>query len=409
MQIADNLHLTYCTNIHAGETWEACFEQLQTYLPQVKQRVSPNQPFGVGLRLSNQAANDLLVNEGMALKEFHNWLIDKDLYVFTLNGFPYGGFHQTVVKDAVHQPDWTSPQRLTYTQNLFKILAQLIPPKLIGGISTSPLSYKPWHKNNSDLLEEVFTESTKNILKIVAQLIDIQEDSGKILHLDIEPEPDGLLENSQEVLTYFEDFLLPKGIAFLYKKYGFSSAEAENRLKTHVQVCYDICHFAIAFENHAEVLANFKAEGIRIGKFQISSALRADLRNQSANSLIFKDLEKFNEPTYLHQVVAQKRDNQFVQYNDLASALAEKNRPDFAEWRIHFHVPLFVEQYGHLESTQSEVKNVLNLLKSVDYTQHLEIETYTWEVLPPDLQTDLVSSIGRELEWVIHLINDIKP
>jgi hypothetical protein len=405
MQIADNLHLTYCTNIHAGESWEACFAQLQTYLPQVKQQISPNQAFGVGLRLSNQSANDLLANDEKALQEFHKWLIDNDLYVFTLNGFPYGGFHQVVVKDAVHQPDWTSAERLVYTQNLFKILARLLPPNLSGGISTSPLSYKPWHKNNSDLTEDVFSQSTQNILKVVAQLIDIQQDTSKILHLDIEPEPDGLLENSQEVLAYFEDFLLPNGIAFLYKKYGFSSAEAEMHLKMHVQLCYDICHFAVAYENHAEALAKFKAEGIQIGKFQISSALRADLRNQSVNSLIFNDLEKFNESTYLHQVIAQKLDNQLVQYNDLGSALAEKDQSNWAEWRIHFHVPLFIEQYGHLQSTQSDVKNVLNLLKSTNYTRHLEIETYTWEVLPQGLQTDLVSSIERELEWVINNLN----
>ncbi|MCU0445722.1 MAG: metabolite traffic protein EboE [Microscillaceae bacterium] len=401
MQIADNLHLSYCTNIHAGESWVDCFEQLKIYLPEIKRRVSPHKPFGIGLRLSNQSANDLLANEKFYLKEFHKWLISNDLYVFTLNGFPYGGFHREVVKDAVHQPDWTTEARKIYTQNLFEILASLLPSHITGGISTSPLSYKPWFKNKPELQSQVLMTATQNILEVVAQLIDIQQNTGKIMHLDIEPEPDGLLENSGDFFTYYQKHLLPQGIDFLCQKYGFDSLEAEKRLKTHVQLCYDICHFAVAYENHHEVLAKLQNQNIAIGKFQISSALRADLSNWSNNPLIFNDLQKFNESTYLHQVIAQKPDKQLVQYNDLHWALTQQDQIEFSEWRIHFHVPLFMEKYGHLESTQSDVKTVLNYLKSAHYTQHLEVETYTWDVLPEDLQTDLASSIEREIKQVL--------
>jgi hypothetical protein len=216
MLISPNLHLTYCTNIHSGESWEAIFENLKTYIPQI----SPAN-FGIGLRLSDRASREILEGDNLAI--FKDWLKASNYYVFTMNGFPFGNFHKEKVKDAVHKPDWTTPERLDYTLRLFDILAEILPEivpnnsvfsALEGGISTSPLSYKLWWKTESEK-DEVFEIATENLIKVVAHLVKIREKTGKLLHLDIEPEPDGMLENTKDTVGYFEDWLLKKGATLL--------------------------------------------------------------------------------------------------------------------------------------------------------------------------------------------------
>lgn len=393
-----SFHLTYCTNIHQGETWQEVFKHLKAYLPPLKAKLSPKAPFGIGLRLSFQAAETLL--QGNHLIDFKNWLTQEDLYVFTMNGFPYGSFHNTIVKDEVHQPDWTSAQRLEYTHQLFKILVALLPKGVEGGISTSPLSYKGWW--DEEQLPLIYEKATAQLLKILDKLIHYEQTTGKILHLDIEPEPDGLLENSQEVIEYFANYLVPAAREFLYTTRGLNSEAAELTLKRHLQICYDVCHFAIAYENHAQALQRFAEEGILIGKFQISAALKADLSNRSQDKQkVLKALQSFNESTYLHQVIQRDLYQNYRQFPDLPDALLEADDPSIEEWRVHFHVPIFIDQYRNLSSTQEDILEVIALAKARDLSQHLEIETYTWEVLPKALQKDLAKSIEREMRWLI--------
>ncbi len=393
-----SFHVTYCTNIHQGETWQEVFQHLKTYLPPLKAKLSPKAAFGIGLRLSFQAAETLL--QGNHLAKFKNWLEQEDLYVFTMNGFPYGSFHNTVVKDAVHHPDWTTAQRLEYTHQLFKILIVLLPRGVEGGISTSPLSYKGWW--DEEQLPLIYEKATTQLLKILDNLIQYEQTTGKILHLDIEPEPDGLLENSQEVIDYFNNYLVPAACEFLYIARGMHSESATLTLKRHIQICYDVCHFAVAYEDHAQALQRFEKEGIQIGKFQISAALKADLSNRTKEKCkVVKSLQVFNESTYLHQVIQRDCYQNYKQFSDLPDALLEVDDPNIEEWRIHFHVPIFIDQYSHLSSTQKDILEVLALTKVRDLSQHLEIETYTWEVLPKTLQKDLAKSIEREIQWLL--------
>ncbi|MDX2304760.1 MAG: metabolite traffic protein EboE [Microscillaceae bacterium] len=395
MQIQEKLHLTYCTNIHPGETWQEVFAGLQAYILPLKQDLSPEAPFGIGLRLSNQASVELL--EGNQLGEFKNWLDTNGLYVFTMNGFPYGGFHRQIVKDQVHQPDWTTDARKEYTLCLFKILSTLLPEGQEGGISTSPLSYKYWTQEQDQ--NTVFEQATENILRVLDFLMECNEQKGQLLHLDIEPEPDGLLENSEEVLQYYRNWLIPTGLKYLMGKYGYGFSESYELILRHIQLCYDVCHFAIAYENHSETLQKFHQAGIQIGKFQISAALKADFQQQNPESLL-EVLGNFNESTYLHQVIARTSEGNLVQFADLPEALSQEDFSVYKEWRIHFHVPVFLPEYQILSSTQSDIVEILEIVKEQSPSKHLEVETYTWEVLPQDAQIDLKSSIQRELEWV---------
>ncbi len=393
-------YLTYCSNIHAGETWEAHFAELQQNLPQIKAHLSPYKPMALGLRLANQASIDLLEPKNLA--DFQKWLAENQLFVFTMNGFPYGGFHNTVVKDQVHAPDWTTPERLEYTIRMFQILAKILPENLLeGGISTSPLSYKYWWKTDSELLEAT-QKATLNMLLVVNELIKIEAETGKILHLDIEPEPDGILDNGHDFINWFQNILLPMGIKFFAEK-GIEAIAAEQKIKKHIQLCYDVCHFGVSFIEPQPFINQLNKLEIKVGKIQISSALKIDFSENPSEKL--KAISAYNEPTYLHQVVAQKPDGSFDNYSDLGPAIQNFEKINYNEWRVHYHVPIFTNNYGLLQSTQNEIVKVLEIQKNKPFTQHLEVETYTWSVLPTEFQIPLNDSICREINWVKSILN----
>lgn len=396
-------HLSYCTNIHQGDDWISHFEALKENFPLIKSNVSPHNAMGIGLRLSNRASLELSETEKLA--EFKDWLKKEQAYVFTMNGFPYGEFHHGIVKDKVHRPDWTAPERYEYTKRIFSLLATLLPDNMEGGISTSPLSYRHWYKDET-ALKEATIHSTEHILKVVEHLVKLHKSTGKILHLDIEPEPDGLLETGREFIDWYENYLLPIGKDYLGKQLNYTPAEAEEVIKRHVQLCYDVCHFALGYENHSTVVQELHKKGIQVGKIQISAALKATIpAEETLRNAVMDEFKMYNESTYLHQVIARKTDGEIIRYRDLPEAFADAHHPQVEEWRAHFHVPIFAEDFGRLESTQSDIVEVLKLQKSVNFTQHLEVETYTWEVLPNPLKLPLRESIERELLWVKKELN----
>ena len=392
-------HLTYCTNIHSGENWKDHFNEIRKNFQGIKQKLSPGKPMGIGLRLSNIASIDLI--EKGNLEVFKQWLDENEAYVFTMNGFPYGSFHDTRVKDQVHAPDWTTNERVAYTIRLFQILKDLLPAGTEGGISTSPLSYKHWFKTD-DALINAMKLSTNNIVLIVENLIEIHQSTGKLLHLDIEPEPDGILETGKEFIDWFKNDLLNVGAKKIAATFNVSIVSAEELLKEHIRLCYDVCHFAIGYEPHEEIIREVADSGIQIGKLQISAALKGAMNNDiSQRQNIKESFSKYNEPTYLHQVVAKKNNGELLRYPDLPEALSDYDNAEVNEWRAHFHVPIFEEDFGSLQSTQKDIEDVLRLQKEMNFTNHLEVETYTWEVLPGVLKLPLQDSVTRELQWVV--------
>lgn len=397
--LTQSSHLTYCTNIHSGENWKDHFNEIKKYFPGIKKELSPDNPMGIGLRLSNVASIELI--EEKNLDVFRQWLHEKNAYVFTMNGFPYGSFHNTRVKDQVHAPDWTTNERVEYTIRLFQILKDLLPSETEGGISTSPLSYKHWFKTD-DALINAMKLSTNNIVLVVENLIEIHQSTGKILHLDIEPEPDGMLETGQEFIQWFKNDLLTDGAKKIAAKFNVSISKAQELLREHVHLCYDVCHFAIGFEPHEEIIRKVLKSGIKIGKLQISAALKGAMNKDILlRQNIKESFSKYNEPTYLHQVVAKKNNGELLRYPDLTEALSDYDNPEVNEWRAHFHVPIFEEDFGALQSTQKDIEEVLQLQKDINFTRHLEVETYTWEVLHGLLKLPLQESVIREMQWVV--------
>ncbi|MBM9590921.1 metabolite traffic protein EboE [Leptospira sp. 201903075] len=387
-------HLTYCSNIHPGESWSDHFSHLKENLPLIRKTISPKAAMGLGLRLANEASLELIQPETMA--EFQTWLAKEGFYVFLINGFPYGGFHETVVKENVYHPDWTTRERREYTLRLFSILSQLLPKGMEGGVSTPPLSYQFFDTNERDRKQRI-ESSTKQIVDVLLHLIEIQNKTDQILHLDIEPEPDGILGNVNLWVQWFLNLLLPNAVSQVQTKWGVSREMAEGLTKTHIRICLDVCHSAVSFEDNQVIIQLLKENSIQVGRIQISSALKINFPKETKETMDL--LASFDEPTYLHQVVVKSANQKILSYSDLPEAL-QVGGESLEEWRIHFHVPVFLDSYGLVSSTQKELIELLHLHKEFQITDALEVETYTWGVLPKELQIPIADSIIRELQWV---------
>ena len=395
---ASSPHLTYCTNIHPGESWETVRENFDRFILPVRELVAPGAPFGVGLRLSAEAAAAL--DQPDALAEFRSYLAQNGLYVFTINGFPYGTFHGQPVKEDVYLPNWMQQERLEYTNRLADLLAALLPDGVDGTISTVPGAFAPLVRNPEDA-----RRITVLMARHAAHLHSIHQRTGRHIALAIEPEPCCHLETVDDTVAFFRDHLFSESARdAVVKELGISAAAAEQVLREHLTVCFDACHMAVEFDGAADALAAFRDAGISIGKFQISAGLQVDWSGDpAADATLRESLAGFADPVYLHQVVERRPDGSLRRFLDLPQALdATAGDRGPREWRIHFHVPLFRSELGPFRSTQGYLKELIGLLDGGDGEQHWEVETYTWDVLPEEYRAGgVVADVARELQWVI--------
>jgi sugar phosphate isomerase/epimerase len=386
-------HLTYCTNIHPGETWPEVLAQLKRHLPAIRAATAGEKPFGLGLRLGAPAAEELRKPE--ALAELKAFLADENSYVFTINGFPYGSFHGRPVKTAVYAPDWSTTERLTYTNGLADTLAELLPGGMRGSISTVPATYSGWKGGRLPAIRE-------NYVRHAAHLSKLRERSGKDIALALEPEPECLLQMIDETARYFETELFgEQSVAQMTELTGLSKGAAADALRHHLGVCYDVCHAAVEYEDARASLEILRDKAIAIPKLQLSSALKVSSVGRESEA----QLQPFEEPVYLHQVVA-KNGSGFKRYLDLPEALADLDSNLGSEWRIHFHVPVFLAEMQHFSTTQDFLREILALHREEPISDHLEVETYTWDVLPDRYRGVPVSeAIAREINWVAGQLN----
>lgn len=441
MKLNHDLHLTYCTNIHRGEDWRETFRGLEQYTLAVRQRVGTSAPFGIGLRLSALAARELA--EPPTLLAFQKWLDQHGCYVFTINGFPYGRFHGGRVKEQVFAPDWTTRERLDYTNLLFDLLAQLVPSGVEGSVSTLPGSFKEfifprgrdassqtgapvsspaYDVRRSKADEDVGAPSDSaaklsairnNLWSCVEHIARVSERTGRTLHLGVEPEPLGLFENTAETVAFFRALR--------------DEHPNDPRLNAHLGVNYDACHFALQYESARAAIAEFRRHDIKLSKLHLSSALKV-----RATPEVRTALRAFVDDVYLHQVIARAPDGTLTRYKDLPLALDAINpQPSTindSEWRIHFHIPLHTPPavplpggarggssvadplpggvgggFPCFDNTTDHLLELLDVLgENPKLCPHLEFETYTWEVLPPELKNEsVVTQLVREYEWCL--------
>ena len=386
--LGPHTHLGYCTNVHVGHALPEIRANLQKHAAAVKRSASPDQPLGIGLWLPHSAVANTPFAE---FEKLRATLSEHGLYVFTLNGFPYGDFHAEVVKHAVYRPDWSQPERLEYTAELAVKLASLT-AGAEGSISTLPIGWK------AEFQDRARVEAAAHALrKLAVTLHDLHERLGHNLHVDLEPEPGCYLETSADVVTFFEKYLL-------HDKHG-------DLARRYIRVCHDVCHAAVMFESQREVFQRYADAGIEVGKVQISSALRVpfDAMDEDARREALAAYGRFVERRFLHQTVVEKRrsdgatERQRVFYEDLPDALAASGSD--GEWRTHFHVPVFLDRIGPLHTTQLEIAEALRAARELSNCRHFEVETYAWNVLPDQLRTEsLADGIARELNWVRDLV-----
>ena len=355
--------VTYCTNIHPGESWQEIFTAVRQHAPAIKRHLYPDVLFPIGLRLSAQAAQQISTAEAGS---FHRWCLDHGFYVKTVNGFPYGTFHHTPVKESVYLPDWRFAERLDYTKKLAELLVIWLPDGMTGSISTVPVGFRNAIRN------EDFQTVKRHLQAALDHLAHLHRSTGKEILLSMEPEPGCVLETTPDVVDFFDRLALPP------------------HQRDKLAVCYDCCHQALQFENPSESLELLARNEIRIGHVQVSSALR----------LIHPDislLKRFQESCYLHQTVGRKADGELLRYDDLDLAIRD-SPAGIEEWRVHFHVPVFLDRTQECGSTRFFLKEILPLFPR---QTALEVETYTWTILPPDLQNGSVTEcLIREIDWV---------
>ena len=387
-------HLTYSTLVHPGDTWEEMWESLTTYVPRVKARLSPDKPFGVSLRLSASSAETLVksAEERAKLKTF---LDQNDLYLYTVNAFPYGPFKNRIVKEDVYEPDWRSEARAKYTENVATILAEVSADFVNPSIQSPPLGFKP--NVDSAAVVEAYAA---NVRRLAAFLHRLRERTGRTVTLALEPEPFCFLETTAETVEFFTKVLRSENsIASLASELELTADRAAEVLMRHVGTVYDICHQAVEFEDISASLQSLVDNKVPVFKLQEAAAVRIPTVDAAA----VQALREYADSVYLTQTI-QKRDGALTRFLNLEDAFAdyEADPSGHREWRIHFHVPVFLESLGeHFKTTRFAIEEALAFHKRNPLSAQLEIETYTWDVLPEHLKTgDIVDYVVMELEWV---------
>ena len=392
------VHLTYCTNVHPSEDLVQILGALRGTVLALKQRLCPKAEFGLGLYLPAAVVQEFSENEYRRW-EFDGFFKESGLYVFTLNCFPFGGFHGERVKERVFEPDWTTPERLDYTNKAAELLVRWLPEGVKGSISTHTGAYG--RRGPGD---PIWEKVAQQFAQAALHLHRLEGKTGKRIVLSLEPEPFAIVDSTPDFVRFYEDVLLRLGMELLGRSWGMSAADGEALLRRHLGACFDTCHFCVQYEFLENFVLQCEKEGIPIGKAQISTGL--ELREPDRNRRGLERLRAFAEPRYLHQTVLRVEEGPIVQeflLPDLPQALAVPELFRAKSLRSHFHVPVYWEGDDELGTTRSEVERAFPIIAGA--TDHLEIETYTWDVLPEAerrlASRDLTTSIEKEIRWVL--------
>ena len=391
-RLPGNVNLTYCTNIHAGESWSDIRASLDAHVPAIKAAVAPDRPLGIGLRLSGEAAAS--ARQPNALAAFRDQLAKRGAYVFTINAFPFGPFHGVRVKEQVYLPDWRSAERVTFTADSAAVLAEILPDGVEGSISTVPGAFKPNGRETG-----AAAAMAARMVEAVSDLVLTERRTGKRIALALEPEPCCFLETVDESIAFFETVLFkPETLDLLAARIGVNRNGAETMLRRHLGICYDVCHGSVEYEDPVAALDELLAAGIGVPKVQLSAAMRIPIMTSELVDAVMR----YDDGVYLHQTIVRGPAG-LTRYVDLPDAVAAftEGRAD-GEWRIHCHVPLFLADLGEIGSTRADLEAVLAAFRQKSRSNHLEVETYTWDVLPENLRTgSKAADIAREISFCV--------
>lgn len=387
------LPLSYCTNLHPGLTVETVRNGLHEFTIPARQRFGS---LAAGLWLARPVITELLQTPRL-LEELRDDLRQGQLSCYTLNTFPYGNFHDVRVKENVYLPDWTSPARLDFTKESARVLAALMDDDITeGSMSTVPLGFKPLVAQQGDI-GTFLDRCADQLIELARFLAKLEQQTGKRIRLAIEPEPFCVIETTPEAIAFFER-LNQRAV----------SAGAAAEVSEYLGLCYDVCHQSVEFEDVAESIQQLVSANVRINKVHITCAIR--LENPATNADGRATLARYVEPRYLHQTIARAADGTLVRDVDLNAELVNSPSAAFAnasEWRVHFHVPVNAERLGSLRTTRDDLRRALATVKELSYAPHLEVETYTWEVLPDGRRVNLIDGLTTELTATRDLLTSL--
>jgi sugar phosphate isomerase/epimerase len=382
--------LSYCANVHPGEQLTDLWAALDA-AHLVRTSLGLDR-LGLGLWRARAALAELGAAPGGAATFLADELAWRGLEVVTVNGFPYGNFHADVVKRAVYHPDWTTEERRVHTLALAELLAAVLPPDRDSGtISTLPIAHTGEIAGDPDVHE---ARACDALCRLAADLARLRERTGKRIRVCLEPEPGCTVETTADVVRLWTEALPPAAA-----RTGTSPAA----VREHLGICFDTCHLAVAFEEPADSLASLAAAGVPVGKMQLSSALAITAPGSHAGRAA---LQRFAEPRFLHQVRALGDGGELIGADDIDPDLSVLDTlPSDRPWRVHFHVPIHRDAVGEVGTTRDFLRGALAwLVDSGEPLPDLEVETYTWNVLPGDERpgdlADLVAGIAGELRWV---------
>ncbi|KFF96007.1 metabolite traffic protein EboE [Streptomyces europaeiscabiei] len=363
------VHLGYCSNVHQAEDVDGVLAQLTDYAEPVRERLGVDR-LGIGLWLARDVVSELVAVPGV-LRHLKDELAARGLETVTLNAFPYAGFHREVVKKDVYLPDWADEARLTHTLDCARVLAALLPDDAErGSVSTLPLAWRtPWPPDRADTARRALDRLTTG-------LAGIESDTGRRIRVGFEPEPGCVVETTAQAVRELRG-LDPERLG----------------------VCLDACHLAVQFEEPGAALRRLADAGLPVVKLQASCAVEA---TDPADPAARAALRRLAEPRFLHQTrtAAEQEAPQVRGADDLPDALDGGLPTDTGPWRVHFHAPLHADPEPPLRTTADQLGRVLAGLlggASAD-CDHIEVETYTWSVLP-EPPTDLPGGIAAELAW----------
>ncbi|MBI1310586.1 TIM barrel protein [bacterium] len=381
--------LSYCSNVHPGLSVDEVQRGLTEFTRPVRENAGD---LAAGLWLAQPVIEELLTTAGR-LDQFVGFLQDSGLTCYTFNAFPYGNFHDTRVKENVYLPDWTRDSRWRYTLDCARVLARLLPPEIDwGSLSTVPLGFKEFPQP-----VDFQDQCAQRLIDLAQNLSKLRDETGRTIRLAIEPEPFCVLETTDETLDFFQRLRkLAADRNSLDEVYDF------------IGVCYDVCHQSVEFEDVADSLRRLEAADIAINKVHISCAIRVE--HPAENEDTRRALARYAEPRYLHQMLGRTADGTIHRLVDLTEENALHPNADFAsadEWRIHFHVPVNAESLGPLQTTRPDLRTALATVKDLADCPHLEVETYTWEVLPGAEKPSLVDGLSEELRATQQLLDEL--
>ena len=399
----------YCTNVHPGLTADGVVAALDEFAVPVRDRVAGERnaageagadAMAVGLWFARPVATELRADPDRTARLADD-LAARGLSCYTLNAFPHGDFHAAAVKAAVYRPDWSTADRLDYTRDCCELLAALLPEGREGSVSTLPLG----SDLNGPLPDGFESDCVARLLDSAAFLDELHDRTGRVVRLAIEPEPFCRIETTPGAVAFF-DRLREAADAR-----GLAGPAGE-----HLGLCFDVCHQAVEFESIADSFAALAAADVRVNKVQLSCA--PELRDPAANAEGRAVLRRFVEPRYLHQTFAADGAGAVVTKSaDLTADLCDAPPPGFAgaaAWRVHFHVPVSETSLGPLHTTRPQLGEALAAVAALPYAPHLEVETYTWPVLPDAAGGDdttgparLIDGIARELTAVRDLCDAV--